>query len=84
MLRTFFRVVRVLCERGSDMRPHTTVTLEFGKEGNWRVDRGWYHVKDVVIEYLGPPFHSIGDEFLDIDCHMRKLLDLDGDPAAEK
>jgi len=78
MLRTFFRVVKVSYERCSDGASRTSVTLEFSKEGNWRIDRRWYHVKDVVVEYPGNPLHSVGDEYPDIDGPMRKLLDLDG------
>lgn len=82
MLRTFFTVVRVLCERSSSGAPHTKVTLQFSKDGNWRVDRSWYHVDDVAVEYPGMPLHVVEDEVPDIDCHMRKLLGLDGDLTA--
>ena len=81
MLRTFFIVVKVFCERCTSGTPYTKVTLRFGKDGDWRVDRSWYHVKDVVVEYPGMPLHAVGDEVPDIDCHMRKLLRLDGDSA---
>ena len=84
MLRTFFTVVKVLCERESSKVPHTTVTLRFDKEGDWSVDRKWYQVSDVVIEYPGLPLLSIGSEYPDIDGPMRMLLDLDGSSTSKK
>jgi hypothetical protein len=84
MLRTFFTVVNVLCELESNKAPHTTVTLRFGNEGDWRADRKWYQVRDVVIEYPGLPLHSIGSEYPDIDGPMRMLLDLDGSSTSKK
>ena len=39
-------------------------------------------VDDVAVEYPGMPLHVVGDEVPDIDCHMRKLLGLDGDLTA--
>jgi hypothetical protein len=85
MLRTFFTVIRVDCKRKTENTlPITSVTFRFGKEGDWRADRGWYSVSDVNVDYPGTPLHSVGDEAVDINCHMQKLLDLDGDLIAKR
>jgi len=93
MPKICFSAVKVDCHRKNhnpNGEPTTSVTFQMVVDGEWRTNRRWYSVSEVVVDYPGQPLHSVGDEVSDIMGQIKTRLDLygdqdlDGDPDGEK